>query len=41
MYDIIYDVIIKLNYGWLFVYLRTIIKKKNTNNACYELISFK
>ena len=42
MYDVIYDVvIIRLNYGWLFAYFEHNYLKKKTNDACYELISFK
>jgi hypothetical protein len=42
MYDVIYNVIIiiKLNYGWLCIYLSTNTKKKKRDDACEEFISF-
>jgi len=39
VYDVIYDVdIIKLNYGWLYIYFEHKYLKKN--DACYDLLAF-
>jgi hypothetical protein len=41
MYDVIYDVdIIKLNYGWWYIYWAQILFLKKKDDACYEFISF-
>jgi len=40
MYDVIYGVnIIKLNYGWLYVYFEHKYFFYKKNYACYEFIS--
>ena len=41
MYDVIYDVdVIKLNYGWWYIYIEHKYFFKKKDDACYEFISF-